>query len=193
LFRIVSKITDYAKEYREVLRWHNRIIQIALILKPAKNKTGKSVEKRLKQYLNETEEKINKEQDKPFITNLMNYSKGFWKGLFVCYDHPLIPRTNNDLELFFREIKRDHRRITGLRSWNRYIMRHGENVVLTAEAIKDKNIQLRINSVKYETYKNVKQQWKNRTLEHTKHLRFKKDPEIFLTNLEERWVNSKLC
>lgn len=119
----------------------------------------------------------------------MNYSKGFWKGLFACYDHPLIPRTNNDLELFFREIKRDHRRITGLRSWNRYIMRHGENIVLTADAFKDKNIQLRITSVKYETYENVKLQWQNRTLEHTKHLRFKKDPKKYLTNLEEKWIN----
>lgn len=181
---------SYANDYRAVLRWHNRIIQIALILAPAKNKSGRSVEKRLQQYLNETENKLSKEQDKPFIQNLKNYSKGFWKGLFTCYDHPLIPRTNNDLELFFRGIKRDHRRITGLRSWNRYIMRHGENVVLTADAIKDNNIQLRITSVKYETYKNLKQQWYKRTLEHTKHLRFKKDPKKFLSNLEEKWINS---
>lgn len=189
MFRIVSKVTSYSKDYKSVARWHNRIIQIALILAPAKNKTGKSVEKRLNQYLNETKKKLNKEQDQPFVDNLMNYSRGFWKGLFTCYDHPLVPRTNNDLELFFREIKRDHRRITGLRSWNRYIMRHGENVVLTADAVKDNNIQLRIMSVNYETFKEVKEQWKKRTLEHTKHLRFKKDPKKFLTNLEERWLN----
>lgn len=173
-----------------VQKWQNRIVQIALILAPAKNKTGKSVESRLKQYLKEIQKKLNKEQDKPFVENLMNYSNGFWKGLFVFYDHPLIPRTNNDLELFFREIKRDHRRITGLRSWNRYIMRHGENVVLTAEAVKDKNIQVRISSVGYDAYKNVKQQWGIRTLEHTKHQRFKRDPQKFLTNLEEKWINS---
>lgn len=183
-------MTNYAKDYKAVQKWHNRIIQIALILAPAKNKTSKSVENRLTQYLLETQKKLYKEQDKPFVENLMNYSHGFWNGLFVFYDHPLIPRTNNDLELFFREIKRDHRRITGLRSWNRYIMRHGENVVLTAEAVKDKNIQFRISSVNYDAYKSVKQLWEIRTLEHTKHLRFKKNPEEFLLNLEEKWINS---
>jgi hypothetical protein len=82
LFRIVSKVEGYAREYRKVRRWHKRIVQIALILEPAKHKTSQSVEKRLSQYLRETEKKLNKEEDVPFIVNLMKYSKGFWKGLF---------------------------------------------------------------------------------------------------------------
>lgn len=188
MFRIVSIVNDYAQEYKEVKRWHTRIVQIALILEPAKNKTSQTVEKRLAQYLRETEKKLNKEQDKPFIENLMNYSNGFWKGLFVCYDHPLIPRTNNDLELFFHEIKRKHRRITGLRSWNRYIMRHGEHIVLTEEATQDPNIHRRLRSVRYECYKKEKEQWENRLQEQKKHLRFKKNPSKYLAELEAKWL-----
>lgn len=75
------------------------------------------------------------------------------------------------------------------RSWNRYIMRHGEHVVLTAEAIKDKNIQLRISSIQYETYKSVTQQWENRTIEYTKHLRFKKNPDKFFLIVPSRFKN----
>jgi hypothetical protein len=70
--------------------------------------------------------------------------------MFTCYDHPFIPRTNNDWELFFDEIKRNHRRITGLRHWNR--LRHGKHVVLTEEAIKDPYILIRLRAFLYQTY-----------------------------------------
>jgi len=30
-----------------------------------------------------------------------------WPGLFACYDQPLLPRTNNDLEVFFGGLKRN--------------------------------------------------------------------------------------
>jgi hypothetical protein len=71
-----------------------------LILAPSELKTSETVEKRLRKYLIETETKLNKEEDLPFIKNLLNYSHGFWKGLFACYDNPLLPRTNNELAFF---------------------------------------------------------------------------------------------
>lgn len=37
----------------------------------------------------------------------------FGKRIFTCYDHPLIPRTNNDLEQALRALSRHERRITG--------------------------------------------------------------------------------
>lgn len=169
-------------------RWQQRIEQIALILAPSELKTNQSVKKRLKQYLNETERKLNKDEDQVFITNLLSYSNGFWKGLFACYDNPLIPRTNNDLELFFRKVKTQHRRITGLRSWNRYIIRHGENIVFVEDALRDPSIQSRLTQVKYEVYKEERIDWEQRISEQTKHLRFKKDPQKFLAELESKWL-----
>lgn len=46
----------------------------------------------------------------------MNYSKGFRIGLFTIYDHPFLPLTNNDLELFFRKTKQKHRRFKQISS-----------------------------------------------------------------------------
>jgi len=114
LFRIVSFVDNFKNDYRQVVKLSTRIRRIANILEPSKRKTSASVEKRLADYLKEINETLTKEEDASFVDNLNRYSKGFWKGLFTVYDHPILPRTNNDHELFFRTIKRRHRRITGL-------------------------------------------------------------------------------
>lgn len=125
LFRIIRNVDNNKKDYQLVQRWFTLLKGIAIILEPSEKKSSSWVEKRLEQYLNQIQKILNKESDLPFVDNLMNYGKGFWKGLFTCYDHPALPRTNNDLELFFRKTKQKHRRITGSRTWNSYILRHG--------------------------------------------------------------------
>lgn len=193
LFRIVSIVDNYKDDYRQVVRLSTRIRRITNILEPSKHKTSASVEKRLAQYLKETEKKLNKDEDKEFVDNLKRYSKGFWKGLFTCYDHPVLPRTNNDLELFFRGIKVRHRRTTGLRSWNRYITRHGEYIVFVENAIDDPSKVLeRLNSVSYDDYSKEIQKWKERKVEHVRRFQFKKDPYQYLKQLEEKWHNKQL-
>lgn len=51
-----------------------------------------------------------------FIDHVVKVSERFWVGLFECYNHPDIPRTNNALEQFFNSLKRDARRLHGGKS-----------------------------------------------------------------------------
>jgi len=157
-------------------------------LEPSDKKTSAWIEKRLKQYLKHIEAHLTDENDVPFVQNLKSYSKGFWKGLFTFYDHPMILRTNNDLELFFRKIKQKLRRITGSRTWNRYIIRHGENIVF-AENVKNQKeaIQL-MQKVNYEEYKKTEREWKKRLAEQVKQWRFKRDPNFYLSQVEKIWM-----
>ncbi|MEF3308829.1 transposase, partial [Paenibacillus sp. GYB004] len=103
--------------------------------------------------LNWVEQTYTKESDQPMVKNFMSYTKGFWKGLFTCYDHPHLPRTNNDHERFFRKTKTRHRRMTGLRSWNEYIIRSGEFVVFVDDALRQKDLLERLQSVSYQTFR----------------------------------------
>jgi Transposase, Mutator family len=48
-----------------------------------------------------------------FGRHLDTVSRGYWPGLFHCYDVPGLPRTNNALESHFRETRRRLLRITG--------------------------------------------------------------------------------
>jgi hypothetical protein len=52
-----------------------------------------------------------------------------WPGLFPCYDQPLLPRTNNDLEVFFGGLKRERRRNTGRKGTQDYLLRYAPGSV----------------------------------------------------------------
>jgi hypothetical protein len=182
-------VESLAEDYQLVIRWHQRILDIGRILEPTPHKTSQSVEQQLSRYLHETEAILTQTFDQPFVDNLKRYSQGFWKGLFTCYDHSLIRRTNNDLELFIKGIKRKHRRITGLRNWSRYIQQHGELIVFAENAFKDPNLMARLQAVSYQDYRKKWECWHNRIQEHRKHLRFKKNPQQYLQQLENRWLS----
>jgi hypothetical protein len=116
----------------------------------------------------------------------MTYTRGFWKGLFTCYDHPHVPRTNNEHERFFRQTKTRHRRMTGLRSWNEYILRSGEMVVFVDDALRQENVIGRLRTVDYNVFRTERLHWTSRLNEATKHRRFRNNPEKYLLQVEER-------
>ena len=51
-----------------------------------------------------------------FIRHLDAVAGRYWSGLFWCYDHPDLPRSNNDLEREFSRFKRTERKATGRKS-----------------------------------------------------------------------------
>ena len=127
-----------------------------------------------------------KETDQIMVSNLKSYTRGFWRGLFTCYDHSHVPRTNNDHERFFRKTKTRHRRMTGLRSWNEYIVRSGEFVVFVDDALRHKNVVGRLQSVTYETFHTERQRWSLRLQETTKRRRFRRNPAKYLKETENK-------
>lgn len=187
VFRIFSKINSLHSHYEEVTRWMKPILIIAEILHPDADKTSETVQWEMTKLLDWVQCTYIEKHDAIMVNNLTSYSKGFWKGLFTCYDHYHIPRTNNDLERFFRATKTRHRRMTGLRNWNEYILRNGEMIVLVDDAIKQKNLMARLKNVSYESFKKQKSQWTNRLSDSIKRKRFRRDPEIYLENLEKLW------
>ncbi len=79
-----------------------------------------------------------------------------------------------------------YRRMTGLRSWNRYIWRNGEFVVWVEDALKQENLLNRLSCVEYECYLRERKGWESRLLEGNKRLRFRRDPNRYLQCLENR-------
>lgn len=49
--------------------------------------------------------------------------------LLECYAVPGLPRTNNEMEGFIRQVKSRYRRISGRKNWNRYLLRYGRRIV----------------------------------------------------------------
>lgn len=76
--------------------------------------------------------------------------------------------------------------MTGRRSWNEYILRNGEYVVLVDDALRQKDLSDRLSLVSYENYKQQKQHWNNRLKESVLRRRFRKNPLAYLQELENK-------
>jgi hypothetical protein len=170
-----------------VARWRKPLEQIANLLEPETDKTSETVRWEMTVLLDWMKQTYTKPEDAPMVDNILRYTNGFWNGLFTCYDEYHLPRTNNDLEQFFRQTKTNHRRITGLRNWNTYIQRNGELIVLIRDALGQEHIESRLRSVDYTTYKKCKLEWCSRLNEHVERRRFNRDPKAYLAALEHEW------
>jgi hypothetical protein len=182
-----SKIDEMKPSYTAVSRLVKPLEHIASILTPEKHKSSETAEWELSMLLKWVKQSYTLQSDELMVNNLLNYSKGFWKGLFTCYDHYYIPRTNNDLERFFRQTKASHRRITGLRSWNSYIIRNGEMIVLVSDALRQEHVISRLRSVSFSHYKSRKALWDQRLTNVILRKKFNRNTEGYLNDLEQKW------
>lgn len=64
-----------------------------------------------------------------YLDPIIKVTKSFLIGLFAYLDCEKLPTTNNDLEIFHRQVKTRHRRRTGRRSSHDYLIRYGRFVV----------------------------------------------------------------
>lgn len=163
------------------------IRRIVIALEPCPEKTSVHVQNEMTNILEWLKKTYVQESDRDMVKNIESYTRGFWKGLFSCYDHANLPRTNNDHERFFRQTKTRHRRMTGRRSWNEYILRNGEYVVLVDDALKQENLLQRLSRVDYESYKEQRKQWNSRLKESVLRRRFRKNPTEYLQQLERKY------
>lgn len=185
---IFSKLVVMKDVYVSVFRLMEPINHIAALLTPEVDKSSETVEWEMTALLAWVKQTYTEESDELMVDNLFRYSKGFWRGLFTCYDHYYIPRTNNGLEQFFRQTKACHRRITGLRNWNTYIIRNGEMIVLVNDALRQEHVISRLRSVSYDAYKARKIQWDQRLSSVIQRKQFNRNPDEYLNALEQKWV-----
>ena len=187
VIRIFSKINEMEPRYTAVSRLVKPLKHIASILTPCEDKSSETAEWELSVLLEWVKQTYTLESDELMVNNLLNFSRGFWKGLFTCYDHYYMPRTNNDLERFFRQTKASHRRITGLRSWNSYIIRNGEMIVLVSDALRQEHVISRLRSVSFSRYKSRKARWDQRLTSVILRKKFNRNTECYLNDLEQKW------
>lgn len=103
---------------RQLRQQMDIVRKVAHILKL--NTRGTQVKRILSTYLNGLlKQKAAKEPVNPlgeFIRHLDKVANRYWAGLFHCYDVPLLPPNNNDLERDFGAFKRTERKATGRKS-----------------------------------------------------------------------------
>ncbi|HEX2263398.1 MAG TPA: hypothetical protein VHH52_06480, partial [Pseudonocardiaceae bacterium] len=70
----------------------------------------------------------------PAVQHLVTVLRRLGDGLYRCYDVPGLPRTDNDLEQFYRRVKALERRITGHKRSDSFVVRVGGFAVYATAA-----------------------------------------------------------
>ena len=93
-----------------------------------KRTTAKKIKKRLFKYIINLEKKKRMHSDfsKEIIKHIGKTYNNWKRYLFACYDVHELPNTNNELELSHSRLKRTHRRMTGKKNANQFLLLHGE-------------------------------------------------------------------
>ena len=100
--------------------------------------TGAQVRQRVESYLDEVATtrsagRVPAWLEQP-VAHLVTVLRRLGDGLYHCYDVPGLPRTDNDLEQFYRRVKAQERRITGQKRSDTFVVRVGGFAVYATAA-----------------------------------------------------------
>jgi hypothetical protein len=108
-------------------------------------------------------------------------------GLFASYDVTGLPRTNNELERFIRQIKMGQRRLAGRKNVQDFIVRYGPYAALVDQAERLDELLVRLEQVDPTEFLKVRQQLNLTLIQEAKIHRFRFHRADFLADLEARW------
>ena len=120
-----------------------------------------------------------------WATHIYRVTMSYWRGLFHCYDHREIPRTNNDLEQYFGAARHHERRATGHKRATSAVVVRGSVRVVAAVATRLKLWSadaLQLSTVA--AWRRLRKELETRHEVRRAARRFRTDPAKFLAKLE---------
>ncbi len=166
----------------------------ARILNNAGKLKGPKVERRLQALL----DVMARDREKagalaPAIDRFLKVSRSYWPGLFHCYSVKGLPRTNNDLEQFFGSSRHHERRATGRKGAPLGLVLRGSVRLVSAAATRLRSRSgAELQPRNPERWRQLRQQLDARCHTRRRGLHFRRDPEKYLKNLEEKLVKLAL-
>jgi hypothetical protein len=175
------------ERYRRQRQW---LIDLEHLLDPDRDpgKTSATVRQAVAAYLVDlTTHQATDPEDQVVAEHINRIFRSFWWGLFASYDVAGLPRTNNELERFIRQIKMSQRRVSGRKNVQDFIIRYGAYAALVDEAESLDELLLRLEQVDQAEFLKERQQLTLTLLQEAKVHRFRFHRADFLADLEARW------
>jgi hypothetical protein len=125
--------------------------------------------------------------------HFLKVTLSYWPGLFWCYDVPGLPRTNNDLEQWFGAVRYQHRRATGRKHGGPGLVVRGAARLVAAAATRHGEVTgddlAEADPAAWAAFRRDLDQRRQRRVEHR---RYRRDPDGYLRDLEDRFRQSGL-
>jgi hypothetical protein len=187
LTRRRQPFADRVERYRRQRQW---LIDLEHLLDPDRDpgKTSAQVRQAVTTYLVDlTTHQATDPEDQAVADHINRIFRSFWWGLFACYDVAGLPRTNNELERYIRQIKMSQRRVSGRKNVQDFIIRYGAYAALVDETESLDELLLRLEQVDQAEFLKERQQLNLTLLQEAKVHRFRFHRADFLTDLDARW------
>jgi hypothetical protein len=115
----------------------------------------------------------------------------FCNDVYRCYDIPGLPRTNNDLEQFYRRVKATERRITGHRRADNVVVRLGGFTAYALDTRHFTEADLRTVLARVPASGWIAERATLRAIQdrQTRTRRFRLHRDAFLADIEARWAH----
>ena len=128
------------------------------------------------------------------VGHFLKVSKSYWGGLFACYDHEGLPRTNNALEQLFGSQRYHERRAGGRKAGSPSLVLRGPARLIAAVATRQRGAFTAedLAGADRAEWARLRQELDVRRQRRTQRRRFRKDPEGYRRDLEAKLIQSGL-
>lgn len=123
----------------------------------------------------------------PAVDQFLKVTASYWPGLFQCYDVPDLPRTNNDLEHFFGAARYHERRATGRKGAAPGLVVRGAVRLVAAAATRLRGFDAaELQPADLAEWRALRRRLATRQAARCAQSRFRKDPDAYLSALEQQ-------
>jgi hypothetical protein len=127
------------------------------------------------------------------VDHFVRVSRSYWPGLFACYDTPDLPRTNNDLEQAFGRHRYHERRASGRKGASPSLVLRGAVKVIAGLATRAGEVTAeQLSGADRAAWQAKRAELDERRSRRTDRRRFRRDPDAYLNDLENKLHQSRL-
>jgi hypothetical protein len=127
------------------------------------------------------------------VRHFIKVTRSYWPGLFHCYDVAGLPRTNNDLEQCFGRHRYHDRRCRGCKAASPALVLRGEARLLAAAATRQRSYTAEeLAEADPQRRQQLRDQMEARRLRRVQRGRFRRHPQAYLNDLEEKLLQLAL-
>jgi hypothetical protein len=127
------------------------------------------------------------------VDHFVKVTRSYWPGLFHCYAVADLPRTNNDLEQYFGSHRYHERRASGRKGASPSLVLRGEARLLAAAATRQHVFTAEeLAAADPAQQAERRQHLEARRQRRVNRTRFRRDPQAFLKQLEEKLLQPTL-
>jgi hypothetical protein len=127
------------------------------------------------------------------LSTFRKVTTSYWSGLFHCYDHADLPRTNNDLEQYFGSARYHERRATGRKQASPGLVVRGAVRIIASVASRLHPFSgAELCPTDLTRWRALRSELDHRHEARRVQHRFRKSPESYLVLLEEKLIKERL-